>query len=101
MGIIKSVFILLILTVFLHPGTSFGDIPVSERTTKIHGIIVCTCGKASYLITYGKHPITPMSDNERTSLICTSRAPMIKVGDAVLFIIRMEDRHKGLCPVTL
>ena len=105
MGYIKKVllvpvlatFVLILATVFLHP------VRADEHTGDnkvIYGIVVCSCGKASYLITYGKYPITPMAQNEQTQAICRGRRQFVMVGEALLAVIRVEDQHKGMCPVS-
>ena len=97
MGVLRFVFALLLITVFLHP------VRADEHTGDnkvIHGIVVCSCGKASYLITYGKHPITPMAQNDQTQAICQGRRQFVMVGEALLAVIRVEDQHKGMCPVS-
>ena len=99
MGVLKKASIVLILNlVFLHP--VFADNHTDDDKV-VHGIVVCSCGKASYLITYGKHPITPMAQNEKTQAICRGKHQFVMVGEALLAVVRVEDQHKGMCPVLI
>lgn len=94
---VSASLVLILATVFLHPAYSDNH---TDNNRTIQGIVVCACGKASYLITYGKHPITPMAQNDKTQAICQGRHQFVIVGEAVLAIIRVEDQHKGMCPVS-